>query len=223
LNKLGELCRVEGRPGEAEKLWKRAIRNWETTFGPEHPISASALNNLGMLYSDQGRVDEAEALFRRALAIQQKAFGAEHPDVARMMNNLAGVYQRRRQYPEAEDIYHQVLAIQEKKLGPEHSEVARTKFWQSYFAEGRSRRRNRSMSVRWLSKRKLWGANIRMWQRPCSTIQTCSARFTGKPKLESSRVAPGKLLRKTTEKDPCNTRSTIKTSASEGAGSITNR
>ena len=68
LNNLAELYKEEGRYGDAEPLYKRALATWKKALGPNHPDVAQSLNNLADLYSAQGRHADAEPLYKRALA-----------------------------------------------------------------------------------------------------------------------------------------------------------
>ena len=49
------LYRAQGRYGEAEPLYQRALKIREKVLGPEHPDVAHSLNNLAALYHAQGR------------------------------------------------------------------------------------------------------------------------------------------------------------------------
>ena len=64
LNNLAVLYQAQGRIGEAEPLFKRALAIWGQALWPEHPYVDIALNNLAALYRTQGRNDEAERLLR---------------------------------------------------------------------------------------------------------------------------------------------------------------
>jgi tetratricopeptide (TPR) repeat protein len=105
LNNLAGLYYFQGRYGETEPLFKRALAIYEKALGPEHPQVAESLNNLAVLYYGQGRYGEAEPLYKRALAIYEKALGPEHPHVATSLNNLAGLYYFQGRYGEAEPLY----------------------------------------------------------------------------------------------------------------------
>ena len=62
---LAEVYYAQGRRGEAEPLFMRALVIWEKALGPDDPNVATSLNNLATLYGLQGRYDEAEQLFKR--------------------------------------------------------------------------------------------------------------------------------------------------------------
>ena len=82
------MLRSQGRYGDAEPLYRRALAISEKTLGAEHPDTATSLNNLAGLYRAQGRYGDAEPLVRRALAIAEKVLGAEHPTTVLFRSNL---------------------------------------------------------------------------------------------------------------------------------------
>jgi tetratricopeptide (TPR) repeat protein/CHAT domain-containing protein len=126
LNNLGIVVQAQGKYGEAEGLFKRALAIREKALGASHPVVARTLNNLAIVYQAQGKYGEAEGLYKRARAIREKALGASHPDVAQTLNNLATVYQAQGKYGEAEGLVKRALAIREKALGASHPDVAQT-------------------------------------------------------------------------------------------------
>ena len=120
VNNLAGLYQVQGRYGEAEPLYWRALAASEKVLGPEHPATLRSVNNLAALYKSQGRYGEAEPLYWRALMGWEKVLGPEHPDTLISVNNLAVLYQSQGRYGEAEPLYWRALAGNEKELGPEH-------------------------------------------------------------------------------------------------------
>ncbi|MGO9423438.1 tetratricopeptide repeat protein, partial [Roseiarcus sp.] len=79
------------RPGEAEPLYRRALKIDEASYGPDHPDVARDLNNLALLLHSTNRPNEAELLYRRALAIFEKSLGADHPNTVTARENLAAL------------------------------------------------------------------------------------------------------------------------------------
>jgi tetratricopeptide (TPR) repeat protein/CHAT domain-containing protein len=126
LNNLAAVYLSQGKHGEAEELYKRALAIREQALGANHPDVAQTLNDLATVYAKQGKYDEAEGLYKRALAIREQALGANHPDVANVLNNLAVVYRSQGKYDEAEGLYKRALAIREQALGANHPDVAGT-------------------------------------------------------------------------------------------------
>src|SRR5262245_12573769 len=54
LNKLGIVFRAQGKYGEAEGLFKRALVIREQALGASHPGVAQTLNNMAILYEGRG-------------------------------------------------------------------------------------------------------------------------------------------------------------------------
>ena len=64
VNNLALLYQAQGRYGEAEPLYRRALEARERVLGPEHPETLTSVNNLALLYRAQGRYGEAEPLLQ---------------------------------------------------------------------------------------------------------------------------------------------------------------
>ena len=126
LNKLAIVIQAQGKYGEAEGLYKRALVIREKALGANHPDVAQTLNNLANVYWTQGKYSEAEGLYKRALAIREKALGANHADVGQTLNNQANLYRAQGKSSEAEGLYKRALVIREKALGANHPDVAQT-------------------------------------------------------------------------------------------------
>ena len=122
LSNLANVYNAQGRYGDAEPLFKRALAIAEKT--PNDPALGIRLNNLGGLYKLQGRYAEAEPLYKRALVVIEKAAGPDHPDVGTALNNLGQLFVAEERYAEAEPLAKRALAIAEKALGPKHPIVA---------------------------------------------------------------------------------------------------
>ncbi|MBA2679460.1 MAG: tetratricopeptide repeat protein [Ktedonobacteraceae bacterium] len=89
LNQTGVYLYERARYGEAEPLYRRALRIREEQLGGEHPETARSLNNLAELYRVQGKYEEAEPLYRRALKIFKQKLGGEHPNTLVVQRNYA--------------------------------------------------------------------------------------------------------------------------------------
>ena len=72
LNNLAGLYDAQGKYGEAEPLYRRALAIREKALGPEHPDVATCLENYAILLKKMGRGAEAEPLEARAQAIRAK-------------------------------------------------------------------------------------------------------------------------------------------------------
>jgi len=70
---LGGLYTDQGKPAEAEKMYRRALDGHEKAWGSDHTFTLFTVNNLGTLYADQGKHGEAKKMYRRALDEHEKA------------------------------------------------------------------------------------------------------------------------------------------------------
>lgn len=131
----------QGRPAEAEQLYKQSIALIEQAL-PDDPVLAGSLNNLGSFYIGQKRTAEATPLLERALSIYVSKLGDNNAQTATAINNLAGVYVSERKFDQAEALYRRALAATESILGPQHyavaislASLAQVKFFKNQFAE----------------------------------------------------------------------------------------
>ena len=121
LHNIGILYADQGKLGEAEKMYQRALQGCEKALDAEHTSTLNTVNNLGLLYADQGKLGEAEKMYQRALQGNEKTLGAEHASTLSTVNNLGNLYLDQGKLSEAEKIYQQALQGMEKALGAEHT------------------------------------------------------------------------------------------------------
>jgi len=95
LLRMGSLNRVEGRLGEAEKGYLKALEL--------DPKSAPAYNNLGNLYREQERLEEAEQAYGKALGIAPRYVEAQI--------NLGTLCSRQGRFDEAIEIFQRALPL----------------------------------------------------------------------------------------------------------------
>jgi CHAT domain-containing protein/tetratricopeptide (TPR) repeat protein len=104
---LGNIFSGQGRTGEAEALYKRAL----TSF-----------RDQAARYDHQDRFADAEPLYQSALAIAEKTFGPDHTYVGGYLDDLALMYHAHGSYAEAEPLFKRALAIAEKQPGRDLSD-----------------------------------------------------------------------------------------------------
>jgi len=91
VHKLGDLHGDQGKLGEAEQMYFRALAGKEKALGPDHTSTLDTVNSLGKLYRDQGKLDKAEQMYLRALDGKEKALGPDHKLTLDTVHNL-GIY-----------------------------------------------------------------------------------------------------------------------------------
>ena len=117
---LGNLYRDQGKLGEGEKMYVRALQGYEGALGPKHVSTLLTINNLGNLYMDQAKLDEAENMYIRALQGREEALGLKHKSTLDTVNNLGLLYAYQGKLDEAEKMYMRALQGKEETLGPQH-------------------------------------------------------------------------------------------------------
>lgn len=115
LSQLAQVYAVQGKYVEAEPLYGRALKIYQSARGEESLDVAATLNNLGVLHRMHGQYSEAEPYLKRALAIKEKLLGPMHQDVALSAKNLAMVYFVQGRYEQAESLFRRALAIREQE------------------------------------------------------------------------------------------------------------
>jgi tetratricopeptide (TPR) repeat protein len=123
---LGRLYFDQDKPGEAEKMYQRALQGYEKAWGLEHTSTLDTVNNLGSLYAKLGKLDQAEDMYQRALRGKEKAWGPEHTSTLDTVNNLGNLYADLGKLDQAEDMYQRALQGYEKAWGLEHTSTLDT-------------------------------------------------------------------------------------------------
>jgi tetratricopeptide (TPR) repeat protein len=118
---LGDLYKDQGKLGEAEQMYERALRGKEEALGPTHTSTLGTVNNLGRLYSDQGKLGEAEQMYERALRGKEEALGPTHTSTLSTVNNLGLLYADQGKLVEAEQMYERALRGRQEALGSTHT------------------------------------------------------------------------------------------------------
>jgi CHAT domain-containing protein/tetratricopeptide (TPR) repeat protein len=121
---LATVDMLQGRHGEAEKLYNEALQSAVRAAGPVSPEVAMLTGNLAEVAKQQGHYDRAEALYQQALNLAEKAGGPNSMLVALILNNLTKVYEELGRFNEAVDANKRVLEVYERTLGPDHPDVA---------------------------------------------------------------------------------------------------
>jgi tetratricopeptide (TPR) repeat protein len=121
INLLGNLYANQGKLGEAEQMYERALRGREEALGPNHTLTLNTVNNLGNLYANQGKLGEAEQMYERGLREREEALGPNHTLTLNTVNNLGNLYADQGKLGEAEQMYKRALRGREEALGPTHT------------------------------------------------------------------------------------------------------
>jgi Tfp pilus assembly protein PilF len=93
INNLAHALIAQGKHEEAEPLFRRVLRVFETAVESSSDAGV-ALNGLGLVYNARGLYAEAIPCFERALAIFERVHGPTFPDVATVLRNMAFSWKR---------------------------------------------------------------------------------------------------------------------------------
>ncbi|KAG7289881.1 hypothetical protein NEMBOFW57_006258 [Staphylotrichum longicolle] len=118
---LGNLCKDQGRLGEAEAMCQQALQGRERALGPDDTLTLDTVNNLANVYSAQDRLEKAEAMYQWALRGYEKALSPDHPSTLDTVNNLGVLYARQGRLEEAEAMFQRSLKGSEEALGPDYT------------------------------------------------------------------------------------------------------
>jgi tetratricopeptide (TPR) repeat protein len=111
MNHLGLYLAKIANFSQAESLYRRAIKIYEDSLGPDHIEVADCLNNLAILLADIQQYGDAEPLQQRAFEIRQKIFGPNHPNVGLSLNNVAALWDQKNRSDVAEPLYRRAIEI----------------------------------------------------------------------------------------------------------------
>lgn len=111
MNYLGLYLAKLANFSQAESLYRRAIKIYEDSLGPDHTEVAVCLNNLAILLAEVQQFTEAEQLQQKAFEIRQKIFGPNHPNVGLSLNNVAAMWDQKNRLDVAEPLYRRAIEI----------------------------------------------------------------------------------------------------------------
>ncbi len=115
---------AQGRHGEAQPLFERALAIWRQALGEDHPNTAECYNSVAANLAAQGRHREAQPLFERALAIRRNVLGEDHPVTAKSYNFVAENFRAQQRFGKAQPLYERALEIRQKESGEGHADTA---------------------------------------------------------------------------------------------------
>ena len=118
---LARLLKERGELGEAERLYREALRIDLARLGETHPETSHCRRALALTLIAEGKLVEAERLLRQALAAQRRVLPRGHPDIAWTTNDLALVRYRGGHFADAEPFLRESLASAAANLGESHA------------------------------------------------------------------------------------------------------
>src|SRR5262249_48176059 len=117
----------EGRVGQAESLFRRALYLFEEHESKESPDVAQVLINLAVIYEGRCEYGAAERMHQRAVRIMEQAVDDGDKNIERLRLGawcgLGAVYRIQGAYDRAALLFHKALAHAERNFGPESMEA----------------------------------------------------------------------------------------------------
>jgi tetratricopeptide (TPR) repeat protein len=109
---------------QAELFGRAALKEAESSLGPEHRATESSLSTLSAALRLRGKAEDALPLVQRLVVIRTRLYGPEDPSTALALHNNAEILIALNRLTEAELLQGRALAVLEKKLGPTHANTA---------------------------------------------------------------------------------------------------
>ncbi|HEX9674145.1 MAG TPA: tetratricopeptide repeat protein, partial [Burkholderiales bacterium] len=103
---------------------RQALREAETTLGPEHRATEASLSTFSLALRLSGKPKEALPVAERLVALRTKQYGSEDPATAIALHNSAEILIAQNRFAEAGQVQLRALAVFEKKLGAKHVNTA---------------------------------------------------------------------------------------------------
>jgi len=105
---------------QAELFAREALKEAESSLGPDHRATEQSLSTLALALRLQGKQDEALPLAQRLVEVRSRHYGADDPSTGIALHNTAEILIAQGQVAEAAKLEGRALAIFQKKLGANH-------------------------------------------------------------------------------------------------------
>ncbi len=119
-NALADLLDRSEKRAEAKGLAQKNAAMSFSAFGPDDPLTLTALHNLGVLYWHLGDWANAEPLLRETLAARRRVLPTDHPDTLATIRALELLLQERGKLDEAESLANEYEHGIRCARGPNH-------------------------------------------------------------------------------------------------------
>jgi tetratricopeptide (TPR) repeat protein len=124
LNSLASIAAAQGKPGDADKLYNRALLKLGGTADFSKGQAARIICSQGDLYRKQDRFSLAASNYRKVIGMSCGQTGLSEPWVmTEALMGLGDIYKARKSYSQAEELYTRALLTVEKQGGPYNAMV----------------------------------------------------------------------------------------------------
>jgi len=132
---MGALHRLQGEPGAAEPLLRRALEIYVHHLGTEHTKVASVESSLGRVLHALGRYVEAHSHLEKALELRRRLLGPNHAQVSGGQKNLAALLLDRGEIERAGELLARTLeAVQRSEWNQPGVRAGVESYWGAYLA-----------------------------------------------------------------------------------------
>ena len=111
---------------QAELFAREALKEAESSLGPDHRATEQSLSTLALALRLQGKQEEALPLAQRLVAVRTRHYGVDDPATGIALHNNAEILIAQGQVAEAAKLEGRALAVFQKKLGANHFYTAAT-------------------------------------------------------------------------------------------------
>jgi tetratricopeptide (TPR) repeat protein len=126
---LAQIYEAQGKPADAEPLWRRSLHIRAKNLGSDHPEVIGSEDKLAMCLIPLKKFPEAETLLKKSLAHREKAFEPDDPKLMPSLNRLAELYVAEGKFAEAEAAARRAVTIASATIGLQPTSVADSKRW----------------------------------------------------------------------------------------------
>jgi serine/threonine protein kinase/tetratricopeptide (TPR) repeat protein/DNA-binding beta-propeller fold protein YncE len=119
---LAALLWDQGRPEQAEPLFRESLEIKRATLEPDHPETLFGLRQLAALLRAQGKPAEAATLLRQYVDGSRRALGPDHPDTLIALADVCTLLQAQGRFADAEPLWRQRWQGWCRLMGPEYIE-----------------------------------------------------------------------------------------------------
>ena len=120
LDTLARELIAQGKYGEAEPLFREALKVRRGTLGNRHPNTLKSMNNLATLLYAKKDLAAAEPLLYEALYVHLETLGNRHPTTLTSITNLGSLLKAKGNLVAAEQLLRRALKVKRETLSDRH-------------------------------------------------------------------------------------------------------
>ncbi|MGH3927191.1 MAG: tetratricopeptide repeat protein, partial [Pseudonocardiaceae bacterium] len=123
LDRTGLYLLARGEPASAQPLVERALDQYRSVLGEDHPNTLTAANTLAVDLHTLGRYEQARQLYEDTFTHRRRVLGEDHPDTLRTANNLAAVLAELGRFEQARQLDEDTYTHRRRLSGKDHPDT----------------------------------------------------------------------------------------------------